>query len=262
MKRILLFLLLSVLSCALVAQTGPSKKCPTCGLSMGKCQYKGKHPQSATLPKTPAKPTPSKPVRQIPSISPATGYENGHGWVDLGLSVKWATCNVGATSPSGYGGHYAWGETRTKLRYDWDNCFDYLDSKGDSWSVCKIGGKTIITPTSGHDTARENWGGTWRMPTDAEFDELCSKCKWVRTSRGGHNGNIVTGPNGNSIFLPAAGFRSGTDSHNMGMLGYYWSSTLGSSGSDDALCLYFDCDYHFTGGGGCYSGFSVRPVTE
>ena len=87
--------------------------------------------------------------------------------------MKWATQNVGASSLSDYGGYYAWGETRTKSSYDWSNYFDCLDSTGGSWGTYKIGGKTSISPTSGHDIARENWGGTWRMPTDAELEELC-----------------------------------------------------------------------------------------
>ena len=198
----------------------------------------------------------SKPSR------PSNGYVSGHEWVDLGLSVKWATMNVGANSPSDYGGYYAWGETRTKSSYDWSNCFDCLDSTGESWGTYKLGGQTRITPSSGHDTARENWGGSWRMPTDSENDELCKKCKWVWTSKNGHNGYNVTGPNGNSIFLPAAGWRNGTSSSGVGELGYYWSSTLSSSGSYYARGLYFGSSSHGTSGRYRRIGLSVRPVTE
>ena len=273
MKTILLFLLLAVFSLGISAQ-GPSKKCPVCGLSIPKCQYKGKHPKkkpTTTTParqqplkpaKQPAKPTPSKP-KPI-TVSRPTGTIEGHGYVDLGLSVKWATKNVGASSPSDYGGYFAWGETRPKSSYTWNNCFDCLDDEGDRrWGIYKIGGKTSISPTSGHDTARENWGGTWRMPTDAEFKELSTKCKWTWTSQGGHNGYKVTGPNGKSIFLPAAGSRYGTDTYGEGVVGYYWSNTLSSSFSYYARNLGFD--------GGGYDtdydvnrrlGQSVRPVTE
>lgn len=192
---------------------------------------------------------------------PASGYENGHEWVDLGLSVKWATCNVGANNPSDYGGYYAWGETTTKASYTYDNCFDCLDSEGKNWGIYKNGGKTRITPTSGHDTARENWGGTWRMPTGTEFDELCRKCRWSWTSSNGHKGCIVTGPNGNSIFLPATGYRYSTNLANVDEIGDYWSSTLSSSGV--ARNMAFNGD-----GQGTYewfsryAGLSVRPVTE
>ena len=193
-----------------------------------------------------------------------SGTINGHGYVDLGLSVKWATQNVGASSPSDYGGYYAWGETETKSSYDWDNCFDCLDDTGFSWGTYKIGGKTSISPTSGHDTARENWGGSWRMPTDAEFEELCdeTKCDWTWTSQGGHEGYKVTGPNGNSIFLPAAGWRDGTYTYDEGKNGYYWSSTLSSSYSGTARYLDFDSDSQDTGDYGRGDGLSVRPVTE
>lgn len=194
--------------------------------------------------------------------STTTGTLNGYDWVDLGLSVKWATQNVGASSPSDYGDYFAWGENRPKSRYDWDNCFDCLDGMGDSWGTYKIGGKTSITPTSGHDTARENWGGSWRMPTDAEFEELCTKCKWTWTSQGGHNGYKVTGPNGNSIFLPAAGSRDGTDTYREGEIGNYWSSSHSTSMSDCACGLFFDSSSHETGISTRYDGRSVRPVTE
>ena len=191
-----------------------------------------------------------------------SGHHNGHEWVDLGLSVKWATCNIGADSPADYGDYFAWGETGTKSSYDWDNCFDCLDDEGDSWGIYKIGGKTSISPTSGHDTARENWGGSWRMPTIAEFEELCTKCKWTWTSQGGHKGYKVTGPNGNSIFLPAAGWRYGTDTYNEGANGIYWSSTLSSSNSYRAPGLGFNSGRHYTGIGDRSDGYSVRPVTD
>ena len=193
-----------------------------------------------------------------------SGHHNGHKWVDLGLSVKWATKNVGASSPSDYGDYFAWGETQTKKRFDWDNCFDCLDSTGDSWGTYKIGGKTSISPTSGHDAARENWGGTWRMPTDAEFEELCdeTKCDWTWTSQGGHEGYKVTGPNGNSIFLPAAGWRVGTDRCCVGEDGDYWSSTLSPFDSYDACNLNFDSSGHYTIDFHRSYGHSVRPVTE
>ena len=191
-----------------------------------------------------------------------TGTLNGYDWVDLGLSVKWATKNVGASSPSDYGDYFAWGETRPKSSYDWINCFDCLDDMGNSWGIYKIGGKTSISPTSGHDTARENWGGSWRMPTDAEMDELWTKCEWKWTSQGGHEGYKVTGPNGNSIFLSAAGWRYGTDTNEVGESGLYWSSTLSSSHSYCARGRYFNSSGHYTIYFSRSSGQSIRPVTE
>ena len=264
MKKILLFLLLAVFSLGISAQA-PSKKCPVCGLSIPKCQYKGKHPKKKPTPTTPARQQPSKPSKPAKPVAkprPTTGTLNGYDWVDLGLSVKWATQNVGASSPSDYGGYYAWGETRPKSSYTWSNCFDCLDDWGKSWGTYKIGGQTRIAPSSGHDTARENWGGTWRMPTNAEFEELCNKCTWTWTSQGGHKGCKVTGPNGNSIFLPAAGWRSVTSRNCVGEYGFYWSSTLSSSSSDSARSLSFRSSYPITDYYLRSYGQSVRPVTD
>ena len=259
MKKILIFLFLAVFTLGISAQ-GPSKKCPICGLSIPKCQYKGKHPKKK--PTTPAQQQSSKPAKPAAKPRPTTGTLNGYDWVDLGLSVKWATKNVGASSPSDYGDYFAWGETRPKSSYTWSNCFDCLDDEGKSWGTYRLGGQTRITPTSGHDTARENWGGTWRMPTDAENEELCNKCTWTWTSQGGHEGYKVTGPNGNSIFLPAAGWRSGTGRDYVGQLGYYWSGMLSSLYSNYACFLDFNSGRHDTDYGYRSYGRSVRPVTE
>ena len=263
MKKILFFLLLAVFSLGISAQA-PSKKCPVCGLSIPKCQYKGKHPKKKPTTTAPAKQQPSKPTKPAAKPRPTTGTLNGYDWVDLGLSVKWATQNVGASSPSDYGGYYAWGETRTKDNYDWETCFDCLDDEGNSWGTYKIGGKTRIAPSSGHDTARENWGSTWRMPTITEFEELCNKCTWTWTSQGGHEGYKVTGPNGNSIFLPAADWRYGTVRDGGGEYGHYWSSTLSSSSSLIARGLNFDSSYRYTADviNLRSYGRSVRPVTD
>ena len=253
-----------------ISAQAPSKKCPVCGLSIPKCQYKGKHPKKK--PATPAQQQPSKPAKPVKQPAkpaakprPTTGTLNGYDWVDLGLSVKWATKNVGADRPSDYGDYFAWGETETKSSYYWSNCFDCLDSTGDSWGTYKIGGQTRIAPSSGHDTARENWGGTWRMPTNAEFEELLKKCTWTWTSQGGHKGYKVTGPNGNSIFLPAAGRRYGTGTRYVGEEGEYWSSMLNSSNSSTACILNFDSSYpieYIYSAGYRSCGRSVRPVTD
>ncbi|MCD8303544.1 MAG: hypothetical protein LUC86_01770, partial [Prevotellaceae bacterium] len=139
-----------------------------------------------------------KQSKESEAVDITSGYINGHEYVDLGLSVKWATCNVGGSYPSVYGDYYAWGETSTKSSYDEDNCKTYNVSMGS------------IAGNSSYDAARANWGGTWRLPTADEIDELIDKCDWEWTTRGGHAGYKVTGPNGNSIFLPAAGWRYGT----------------------------------------------------
>lgn len=187
----------------------------------------------------------------------------GHKYVDLGLpsGIKWATCNVGAISPGDYGNYYAWGEIKPKTNYDWSNYFDCLD-RGDSWGIYKLEGKTQISPTSGHDPARENWGGTWRMPTASEFEELNDKCTWEWSVRDGHDGYLVIGPNGKSIFLPAAGCRDGTSFGNIGVFGYYCSSSLSTSESRESRYLYFWDGKHGMSRFYRKLGYSVRPVTE
>ena len=178
-----------------------------------------------------------------------TGTINGHEWVDLGLSVKWATCNVGASSPSDYGNYYAWGETRTKSKY----------TEGDtSIRIVNIGD---ISGDSRYDAACVNWGGTWRLPTEAEVQELIDKCTWTWTSQGGHNGYRVTGPNGNSIFLPAAGYRGGTSLYSAGDSGFYWSSIPYESYARRACYLSFYGSGHLLYWNYRYYGQCVRPVS-
>ena len=200
-----------------------------------------------------------------------SGHHNGHEWVDLGLSVKWATCNIGADRPEDYGDYFAWGETETKSKYTEANCktikkksfFAELFNFGHSDAYANV--ENVPDDISGnaqYDVARANWGGSWRVPTDAEFEELCNKCDWTWTSQGGHVGYKVTGPNGNSIFLPAAGWRHGTDADNVGENGYYWSSSLSSSNSSLACLLRFSSGYHSMSSSYRRFGRSVRPVTE
>lgn len=125
--------------------------------------------------------------------------------IDLGLSVKWATCNVDATSPMESGGYYAWGGTEAKK----------IDSRGNS----------DFSGTES-DVAHVKWGNGWRMPTQSEIGELCNKCTCEWTTVNGIYGSIITGPNGNSIFLPAAGcYYNDREISNYNNFGYYWSST-------------------------------------
>jgi len=198
-----------------------------------------------------------------------SGFENGHEWVDLGLSVKWATCNVGASSPSEYGDYFAWGETSPKSDYSWSTLKYCSDDSGDSFTKYNtksdygsVDNKTRLDLSD--DAARANWGGKWRMPTEAEFDELESNCTYTWTTQGGKNGYKVTSKkNGNSIFLPAAGDRYGTSVSNAGSYGYYWSSSLNTDGPFHAWYLYFNSSYFVTYNlGNRNHGFSVRPVTE
>ena len=175
---------------------------------------------------------------------------NGHEFVDLGLSVKWATCNVGASQPHGYGNYYAWGETETKSEYTEDNSRTSYKNMSD------------ISGNATYDAARANWGGSWRLPTKREMEELVNKCTWTWTKQSGVNGYKVTGPNGNSIFLPAAGRCGGSSRYNGGACGYYWSSTPYESGTYSAYDLDFYSGNHGVSWYKRYSGRTVRPVSE
>lgn len=198
-----------------------------------------------------------------------TGKENGHEYVDLGLSVKWATCNVGAKTPSGWGDYYAWGEIQTKSDYSWATYFDAKDSSGKDFYTYFLGGLKSISPTSGHDVAREKWGGLWRMPTKDELNELLSKCKWVHTKLNKVEGYKITGPSGKSIFLPFAGSYIEKTLDQQGSFGVYWSSSMeyfyidGSKyySQDAAAALTFYWR-HTNTGGACSrrEGCPVRPV--
>ena len=183
--------------------------------------------------------------------------------VDLGLSVKWANMNVGAESPEDYGNYYAWGETSTKETYNWDNYFDTNDSGSTFAKYNNEGGKTVLDPED--DAAHVNWGGNWRMPTKAEWQELLDNCTWSWTTQNGINGCKVTsnraGYTDKFIFLPATGNRSGSDLYAVGSYGYYWSSSLGEYYSSAAWYLGFSSNYHSLSYSYYrFNGPSVRPV--
>ena len=188
-----------------------------------------------------------------------SGTEKGHNYVDLGLSVKWATCNVGANTPEGYGNYFAWGETSTKAEYNSDDSLTYGRSYYELQSKGYIDGEGNLT--SRYDAAAVNWGGGWRMPTKAEYNELLNNCTWTWTTQNGVKGYKIKGPNGNSIFLPAAGYRSRSSLYNAGSGGSYWSSTP----NDDDYFAY-GLDFYSSNRGMYdsrrYYGQSVRPVLE
>lgn len=196
----------------------------------------------------------SYPVGQIDSIIIVEEFTPEA--VDLGLSVKWASCNVGATSPEEYGGYYAWGETEEKSSYTLEN-YNYYDSNTNE--LQDIGSN--ISGTS-YDVAYVKWGGSWRMPTMDEFKELCNKCSWEWTSIDNIDGYKVTGINGNSIFIPVAG-RRGSKDIAVGVSGLYWSGTEYYTTSSSAWHLLINSsewDYNCTSGR--QFGQSVRPVTK
>ena len=192
-------------------------------------------------------------------------YENGYEYIDLGLSVKWATCNVGASSPEDYGDYFAWGETQPKSTYDWstykycNGSLTSLTKYNNSSSYGTVDNKTTLELSD--DAARANWGGSWRMPTDAEMTELRTNCTWTWTTENGVNGYKVTSKsNGNSIFLPAAGYRNNSGLSSAGSYGYCWSSSLNTDSPSCAYGLYFRSGYVDRNYGSRYCGQSVRPV--
>ena len=181
-----------------------------------------------------------------------------HEWVDLGLSVKWATCNVGATKHEEYGDYYAWGETTTKSSYSYDN-YKWSNDGCDTFTKYNTSSETVLDLAD--DAARANWGGAWRMPTDAEWTELRENCTWTWNIKNGVNGyEVKSKTNGNSIFLPAAGVRYDVDLYDAGYHGNYWSSSLGTDNPDFAWYVGFGSD---DVGRSYYNrccGLSVRPV--
>ena len=193
---------------------------------------------------------------------PETPDYNGHEYVDLGLSVKWATCNVGAETPEEYGNYYAWGETTTKEEYTKENSVTYGIELYDLYCQGYIADIREKKLASQHDAATANWGGTWRMPTYAEQQELLNNCTWTWTIQNGVNGCKFTGPSGASIFLPAAGCRSGSSLSYAGSDGYYWSSTSHEVYDFSAYRLFFDSDGFHMYYNSYSVGFSVRPVIE
>ena len=195
-------------------------------------------------------------------------------WVDLGLpsGLLWATCNVGATTPEGYGDYFAWGETQPKSVYSWDTykyyrCDDYGCGYTKYCNNSSYGYNgymdNLTTLLSGDDAATVNWEGGARMPTYNEWIELYKHCSSTWMTMNGVNGRCFTEPNGNSLFLPAAGYRGGDELYTVGSYGFYWSSTLGTYYPYIAWYFYFNSgesymDFFFNGGR--TPGRSVRAV--
>ena len=189
--------------------------------------------------------------------------------MDLGLSVKWASCNVGANATEEYGDYFAWGETSPKSDYSWSS---YKWCNGSPKTLTKYNtnssyGSVVDSKTTldlEDDAARANWGGSWRMPTSAEFDELKNNCDGVWTTQNGVSGYKFTARNGsgNSIFLPAAGWWRGSSRIDDGFRGYYWSSSLSGSLSDNAMSVVFNGTYALIGHANRSYGQSVRPVCD
>ena len=202
------------------------------------------------------------------ALSPDNGpTPDEHDWVDLGLpsGTLWATCNVGANAPEEYGDYFAWGETEPKDIYDLST---YKWCNGSINTLTKycyestygiVDNITELDPED--DAAWMNWGEKWRMPTYDQLIELRTQCTWTWTMRDGVNGRLVTGPNGNSMFLPAAGLREGDSPSSDGSLGFYWSRELSTPHPHYSYRLTFSLNgWEETHTSGRWLGFSVRAV--
>ena len=197
-------------------------------------------------------------------VTPKDDGANGWEYVDLGLSVKWATCNIGASKPEEYGNYYAWGETETKSLYTWSTYKHCNGSYDTQTKYCTdsdygtVDNKTTLDKSD--DVAYTTLGGKWRMPTDAEWTELRTQCNWTWVTYSGVKGYKVEASNGNSIFLPAAGSRDGSNLSDVGSYGSYWSSSLGESNLGRAWDVYFGSSGVYRDLNRRYVGQSVRPV--
>ena len=192
-------------------------------------------------------------------------------WVDLGLpsGTLWATCNLGATAPEGYGDYFAWGETSTKGLYDWSN-YRYCTAEGDSLlTLTKYNTSTdygtvdgLMTLQAMDDAATARLSGA-RMPTREDWEELLAGTTAEWATQNGVGGYRLTAPNGNSLFLPAAGSSNGAELVVAGEYGFYWSASLYTDSPDDAWSFSFLPGDHRIGSFGYRSdGQSIRPVKK
>ena len=193
--------------------------------------------------------------------NPSTGTP-----IDLGLSVRWADINVGATKPEEFGWYVAWGETRPKDNYNWST-YKYCNGKQTNLTkYCTnpdygtVDGRTKLEPSD--DVATIQWGQPWRIPTLSEMDELVTQCTWTWTTLNDVSGYRVTGPNGNSIFLPTAGYRYDKRTGGVGTFAGYWTSECEEQDPYDAARLYFDVGGYEVIGYNRWSGRNVRPVSS
>lgn len=197
------------------------------------------------------------------------GNTNGHVYVDLGLpsGTLWATCNLGADTPSGYGDYFAWGETQPKDIYNWST---YQYCNGSDKNLTKYCNKsnfgnngftddlTILQLSD--DAARAKWGSDWRMPTKEEWDELLENTTNTWTTQNEVHGWLFTASNGATIFLPAAGYCYEEGLSDVGSIGFYWSSSLSTDSPYRAWDIHFRSGYYVSSKYYRYGGLSVRPV--
>ena len=210
---------------------------------------------------------------ELNMVNPMAPLEVTTNYVNLGLpsGLLWAKCNLGATTPEGYGDYFAWGETTMKGSYKW-NTYQYCMGSGNTLTkYCNLSNLgyngftdnlTTLEPID--DAATANWGDSWRMPTKAEFEELLNNTTVTWTTQNGVNGWLFTANDGsgNSLFLPAAGNYWEGELYNANDLGQYWSSSLNTDFAGNAWCILFTMEYCRMDEFGRYYGNTVRPVHE
>ena len=185
------------------------------------------------------------------------GFVDGHEYVDLGLpsGTLWATMNVGASSQEDYGDYFSWGEIAPKVEY---NLETYTWTSSCITSI--IDEMADLRPE--YDAASLNWGSSWHMPTKYQQDELRTECTWLWTQVNGVDGCLVTGPNGNSLFLPASGYREDSLLNFAGSYGTIWSSSIFEISPSSAFGLDFSDRWLHWSHGFCYIGRTIRPVLK
>ena len=195
-----------------------------------------------------------KTFTTVKDVYAPDGNIGDYEYVDLGLpsGLKWATHNVGASSPEKYGNYFSWGETSPKNEYNTSSTMGVQ--------------MTDFSGNPQYDAATSKWGDTWRMPTKAEMEELMTLCEWNSVQKDGVLGVKVTGPNGNCLFLPAAGHAYGPSIYFVDYGCYYWSSSpYDSSENIFAYFLSYDVYTGFYEGMGHSErlyGLPIRPVSE
>lgn len=217
----------------------------------------------------PVRPVLSKYTPIVNNTEAPTSYMN-HDLVDLGLpsGTLWATCNLGASKPEGYGCYYAWGETTSSCngKTFTEDTYKYYNGS----VMTKYTEEGVLD--SSDDAATFAWGGAWRMPTRTEITELENEqyttCEWTQVNGvyGCRITSIVKGFEGNSIFLPAAGQGRGSEVRDVGEQGLYWGSSIRLISEDypyeSADCIRLSEDYYSKGASGRWKGFSIRPVVS
>ncbi|MBO4587837.1 MAG: hypothetical protein J5711_02920 [Bacteroidales bacterium] len=190
-------------------------------------------------------------------------------WVDLGLpsGLLWAKCNLGATTPEKFGDYYAWGETLPKNEYSMAT-YSYYNQEGENYTLNKYNTQesegladSLTVLEAADDAATSLLGDGARIPTVAEWQELLDNTTAEWTQQNGAQGYLLTATNGNSIFLPAAGFQNG-DSHLSKNTGNYWSSSLETLLPNNAHILNFGSTGIRVSHYERFHGSPIRPVRQ